>query len=143
MLDNFRMSNYGKRLTRLVSTLVQPSEKSWHHYLDLTWNGQAGASVTFDWANNSSKDLVIAKIIIDWPPANDSLFNVFNGGNIIWNGEDTSPPTTITSFIGTVAARTWAANTNDDIAFFFGLGQPTGYDLTVIFNNGWSAHVSH
>lgn len=107
--------------------------------LRLVWKSAVSTVATFDWVNNTSIDLVIARVDLVWPSGNDAIFNMFNKGVMIWSGADVSPPTTITAFAGTVAQRTWLAHEADDVEFFFGTNaEASGYDLLITFDNGWS-----
>jgi len=109
----------------------------------LQFGTQAGSQVSFNWWNNTSIDLEIAEIEIDWPAGNEGLFNMFNGGVGIWNGFDPSPPTIVNSgWSGTPANRTWDAKSNDDMEFFFGSAASSGYTLRVLFTNGWEIEAS-
>ena len=112
--------------------------------LTLVWGHATSNVVGFDWANNTSLDLVIARIELTWPAGNDPLFNVFVDGVVIVSDELGPPSADITSFVNTVEARTFPAKSADDIEFSFGLGAASsGYDLTITFENGWSITRLH
>jgi hypothetical protein len=95
---------------------------------------------TWNWWNNTEIDIVIASIYHDWPAGNDAIFNFFVDGQVIWSGEDVTPPTFIDGgWAGPVSRRTFPAKSNDNMEVFYGVAAAgSGYETIITFTNGWS-----
>ena len=78
-------------------------------------------------------------IDLDWPKANDTLFNILVNGATVWNGEDDEPPTHIPTnidpWVGVPSARD--VNISVTLEALFGISAAgSEYNLSVTFNNG-------
>jgi serine/threonine protein kinase len=86
-------------------------------------------------SNDTGSPIVIEGIDLDWPPSNFGIFNVFLNGKVIWAAGDPSPPTNISSFIGSKSDR--QVNTSGKLEALFGNdAASSGYTLEVRFDNG-------
>ncbi|NIS82251.1 MAG: protein kinase [Anaerolineales bacterium] len=95
-----------------------------------------GQKVSWRLINGTTSTITITRIYLNWPSANDLLDWVELGGEAIWDTQDTSPPTDITSGWKGGADRSIAPG-NKSLLFQFGIdGQSTGYDLEVTFDVG-------
>jgi hypothetical protein len=103
--------------------------------LDLRFLAATSNVVQWRLQNSSGIDLELMRAQIDWPQANDAIFNVFLGGTAIWSSQDLVPPTIISTWLGTPADR--RVNGVVRLEFFFGTqAAASGYDLSVRFSNG-------
>ena len=74
-------------------------------------------------------------IDLNWPASNDALFNIFVDGTVVWASVDTAPPTHIDSWVGGQSER--EVTSSADLEAFFGItAAGSGYNLSVIFDNG-------
>lgn len=111
--------------------------------LRLNFVTAVSTTVRFDLLNNTAEELVIASIFLNWPQANEAIFNFLKGGVAIWSGFDGTPPTLVDGgWLNTIANRTYLPRESDRIEAFFGLSaQQSGYEMIVTFDNGWEVRA--
>ncbi len=85
--------------------------------------------------NNSSQNVKIVGLFIDWPAANEELDEIELDGSRIWDERDDTPPSDISS--------NWEGNRDipsggtKTLTFFFDQdAQPYPYWLKLSFDNG-------
>jgi len=92
--------------------------------------------------NDSGATIRIEVIDVNWPASNDALFNVFVDGSVVWAGEDLTPPTHISSWVGGLSAR--EVDSSADLEVFFGTNAAaSGYNLLITFDNGCQASAGN
>lgn len=102
-------------------------------------NGLTGNKVDVQLQNQGDAAVTVTRVVIDWPIANEELKEVSMGGSTIWSGTENSPPTTLTQWSGDAAARQVNASSTEVLRFTFKRSaDPTGYAISVTFDNGCS-----
>jgi hypothetical protein len=92
-------------------------------------------------ANSSGIEMELTRAQIEWPQANEAIFNVFLNGSTIWSSQDLVPPTIISSWIGTTADRTVDGVERLELTFGLSAAQ-SGYNLRLWFGNGCQVAAS-
>ena len=84
--------------------------------------------------NSSGTTVTIIRIVLNWPAGNEELDRIRFNSSSIWNGEDESPPSDISSFTGN---RMLGGGDAKDLAFeFSSSAQSSGYSVTVQLDIG-------
>lgn len=101
-----------------------------------------GSGVKWKLVNGGLQAVVISGIHFDWPASNEQLESIKLGGELIWSGEDESPPTVVTSgwgpgsrVVGSLSQRNVQFGFDDDVA-------SSGYWLRITFQNGCQVTAS-
>jgi hypothetical protein len=103
-------------------------------------NNLTGNKVDVQLQNQGADAATVTRVVIDWPVNNEELKEVSMGGSTIWSGTENSPPTTLTQWSGGAAARQVNASSTEVLRFTFKRSaDPTGYAISVTFDNGCSA----
>jgi hypothetical protein len=103
--------------------------------VDLRFMNAISNVVLWRVSNTSGQGFILNHIEISWPIANDAIFNAFVDGNVIWSGEDLSPPTIISTWSGDHNERSITSSSR--LEFIFGTAAAeSGYNLTLRFENG-------
>jgi hypothetical protein len=103
-------------------------------------NALTGNKVDVQLQNRGADAATVTRVVIDWPINNEELKEILMGGSVIWSGTENSPPTTITQWSGGDAARQVGASSTEVLRFTFKRSaDPTGYAISVTFDNGCSA----
>lgn len=102
-------------------------------------NALTGNKVDVQLQNRGDTLVTVTRVVIDWPVNNEELKEVEMGGSTIWSGTENSPPTTLTQWSGSDAARQVSASSTEVLRFTFKRSaDPTGYAISVTFDNGCS-----
>lgn len=103
----------------------------------ISLGGFRSTSTITEWSitNNSGSTITIEEINLNWPASNLAFFNLFLDGKVIWSSGDPSPPTRVTNWSGSPADRQ-IGSTGLLEALFGTTAAPSGYELTIDFNNG-------
>jgi hypothetical protein len=102
-------------------------------------NALTGNKVDVQLQNRGDTLVTVTRVVIDWPVNNEELKEVEMGGSTIWSGTENSPPTTLTQWSGSDAARQVNASSTEVLRFTFKRSaDPTGYAISVTFDNGCS-----
>lgn len=97
-----------------------------------------GQEVSWSVFNGGSKMVKTASIYLNWPSSNVSLKEIHFNSEILWQGNDKDPPTSVSSSWDT-STRTIPQGTSKRLTFFFDQdGASSGYALTVSMDNGCS-----
>jgi len=92
--------------------------------------------------NDTGETIRIEVIDLNWPASNDALFNIFVDGSVVWAGEDLTPPTHISSWVGDQSARD--VDSSAELEVFFGTNAAaSGYNLLITFDNGCQASAGN
>ncbi len=85
--------------------------------------------------NSGSDTIAISRIVLDWPASNGALDRIRFRSSSIWNGNDESPPSDITS--DWTGDRNLEGGTSKELKFVFTSGaQGSGYNLDLYTNTG-------
>jgi hypothetical protein len=77
-------------------------------------------------------------VSLNWPAPNDELFNVKLEGTFIWSGADSPPSASI------LFSPSEQVDASAPIEFHFGLdAEPSGYNLSITFDNGCTAGAAN
>ena len=96
----------------------------------------AGNTVSWDVTNDSTSEVRIDRIELDWPSGNVELDRIRLGGSSIWNGSDGAPPSDISS--GWSGNRKLDGGESKPLRFEFTLVLPVpgAYDLQIYLDVG-------
>jgi hypothetical protein len=133
--------------TNVLTTPTQtPTQQPTAHpdicaQFDLRFHQATSSMIAWRLQNNSGQEFVLESIEIDWPSANDAMFNAFLDGKVIWGGEELAPPSRIENWIGERIDRSVSGLSR--LELFFGVeAAESGYSLTLRFENGCEATAS-
>ncbi len=137
-----------------TATLVPTATPTWTLVPVCQFNaanlGASGTSLTAQIQNNGPAPATIASMTLNWPhtPASQKIMEIHLGGAVIDRSNYTKPPSSIPlgglwTGTGPATDRLVPGNTSKALEFVFQneLG-PTGYSLTIQFDNGCSASAS-
>ncbi|MFQ5946700.1 MAG: hypothetical protein ACE5NC_10705, partial [Anaerolineae bacterium] len=100
-----------------------------------------GKEVRWDLTNRCVSDLSVTQIYIDWPASNQRLDEIKLGGSTIWDQQDSTPPTTISS--GWKQEPVIEAGDDETLKFRFKKSAAAGpYQIKLTFSNGETAYLS-
>jgi serine/threonine protein kinase len=94
-----------------------------------------GGAVSWSVTNSGSTTVTFSRIVLNWPASNGALDRIRFKSSSIWNGNDDSPPSDISS--GWTGDRELADGTSKELRFLFtSEAQGSGYDLDLFFSDG-------
>jgi hypothetical protein len=100
--------------------------------IDLDWDDNAQIDID----NGYNDDIILEKIVLEWPTANGKLEEIKLGNKTIWDGSDSEPKANIT-LDDDEDDRTIADGDKETLEFEFkDATEDVGYDITIDFDNG-------
>jgi len=102
--------------------------------IDYQLAGRNGQEYNIRIKNNTGQQIQISSVYLDWPVSNAKLKKVELGGSEIWNGEDSSPPTSFAC--SGSACRINAGSDKVMVSFYDQSAASSGYTLSMSYTNG-------
>jgi len=102
--------------------------------IDYQLAGRNGQEYNIRIKNNTGQQIQISGVYLDWPVSNAKLKKVELGGSEIWNGEDSSPPTSFAC--SGSACRINAGSDKVMVSFYDQSAASSGYTLSMSYTNG-------
>ncbi|MCJ7825940.1 MAG: hypothetical protein MUP44_13675, partial [Anaerolineales bacterium] len=103
----------------------------------------SGQEVSWNVFNGGTQAVKITSIYLNWPGSNVSLKKIYLDGNMLWQGNDKNPPTTISSGWET-SGRTIAPGSSKRLSFFFDQNAAlSAYALTITMDNGCAVSANN